>query len=221
MELIKKLHINTLHPLWLRNAPDGIAELLPDTLITTRKPTDIPAKQLMLFVYDSIALVKELPLITTHTNHETLLWICYPKQTGTLQSDLIRMNTWDILIQAGYRCQTSVSVNDDWTAMRFTNAPRKKPSKATVPMEERKTDGIDYAARTVKLPDDAEKALNAHKDLASFFYSMAFSHKREYAEAIAEAKKPETRASRIEKMVTMVLAMKQAKEQKALAAKKR
>jgi len=88
-------------------------------------------------------------------------------------------------------------------------------------MEERTTEGINYHARTVKLPDDAEKALNVHKGLTSFFYSMSFSHKREYAEAIAEAKKPETRARRIEKMVTMVLALKQKKEQKALAAKKR
>ncbi len=50
---------------------------------------------------------------------------------------------------------------------------------------------------------------------------MSFSHKREYIEAIVDAKKPETRTRRIEKMVEALLKMQQEKELKNMAKTKR
>ena len=52
----------------------------------------------------------------------------------------------------------------------------------------------------VILPDDAREALRAAAVLEAFD-KLAFSHQREYTQSIEEAKRPETRASRIEKMV--------------------
>jgi uncharacterized protein YdeI (YjbR/CyaY-like superfamily) len=43
---------------------------------------------------------------------------------------------------------------------------------------------------------------------------MSFTHKKEYVEAIVEAKKPETRQRRIEKMVEAVSQLKARKEAK-------
>ena len=65
------------------------------------------------------------------------------------------------------------------------------------------------------LPPDAVKAMKPYKGLEEFFYSMSFSHTREYIEAIVDAKKPETRKRRIEGMISKVLALKEAKEAKA------
>ena len=79
-------------------------------------------------------------------------------------------------------------------------------------MEERKVKGIDYVNRTVVLPDDALKAAKPNKGLVDFFYTMAFTHQREYVESIEDAKKPETRQKRIDKMIEMVLQLKMAKE---------
>jgi len=56
--------------------------------------------------------------------------------------------------------------------------------------------------------------MKPHKGLEDFFYSMSFTHKREYVEAIVDAKKPETRQRRIEKMIEMVTALKEKKEAK-------
>lgn len=68
-------------------------------------------------------------------------------------------------------------------------------------MHERKAEGVDYVARTVTLPPDAAAALEKYAGLHDHFKALSFSHQRERAEAMAGAKKQETRARRIGKMV--------------------
>lgn len=62
---------------------------------------------------------------------------------------------------------------------------------------------LDEAERTVEAPADLIKALRAAGVLARW-QALSYSHQREHVEAIAEAKKPETRARRIANAVTMV-----------------
>jgi hypothetical protein len=62
---------------------------------------------------------------------------------------------------------------------------------------------LDTAPRTVELPTDAAKALGKAK-LRKKFDALAFSHQKEHVQAITEAKKPETRARRIEAMLEML-----------------
>ncbi|MBX2904794.1 MAG: YdeI/OmpD-associated family protein [Taibaiella sp.] len=220
MELLKKLRIDASKPVWVVNAPANVGDILPDLDLKKRLGKEKLVSQLLLFALDSNDLARYVPLLAAYIGHETLFWICWPKQTGAIQSDLVKMAPWQMVFDAGYRGQTSVSINDDWTGLRLTNAPRKKPSKAELPMEQRSTPGIDYVKRTVSLPADVLKVMKLHNGLVTFFDSMSFSHKREYIEAIEDAKKPETRARRIEKMAEMVLKLKQEKELKAAAKKK-
>ena len=121
------------------------------------------------------------------------------------------MKAWDIVFKSGYRGQTSVSINDTWTGMRFTNAPKKTATICDLPMEERKVEGIDFVNRTVHLPADALSALNKYKGMAAFFSAMSFTHKKEYVQAIVDAKKEETRKRRIEKTIEMLLQKMMAK----------
>lgn len=217
MELLKKLRLDAGTSLWVVNAPPDVAAVLHGIEVHTKAGKTKPVKQLMLFAEQSADLNKYLPQLAEYIGHDTLFWICYPKKTGRIQSDLIKMEPWDVVLQSGYRGQTSVSVNDDWTGMRFTNAPRKKPSQAGLPPEERKAEGIDFVNRTTILPPDAQAVLAQHKGLNEFFDAMAFSHKKEYIIAINEAKRPETRISRINKMAGMVLKLMQEKELKLKA----
>lgn len=220
MELLKKLRIDESKPVWVVNAPGNVGEIFSGLDLKKKLGKEKPVAQLLLFALDSGDLLKYLPVMEEYVGHDTLFWICWPKQTGAIKSDLTKMAPWQVVFDAGYRGQTSVSVDEDWTGLRLTNAPRKKPSKAELPMVQRNTPGVDYVARTVTLPDDAMAVMKQHKGLADFFYAMSFSHKREYIEAIEEAKKPETRLRRIEKMAEMVLKMQQEKQLKAAAKKK-
>ncbi len=62
---------------------------------------------------------------------------------------------------------------------------------------------IDYEKRMVTTPPDLKVAL-MKAGLLDKFEKISFSHKKEYVEAIEEAKKPETRVKRISQTVEMV-----------------
>ncbi len=62
----------------------------------------------------------------------------------------------------------------------------------------------DEAERTVELDDDFASALAAHASAQEFFDGLSYSQKRWFTLGLAEAKKPETRARRIEKYVGML-----------------
>jgi len=64
----------------------------------------------------------------------------------------------------------------------------------------------DTAPRTVSVPRDLAKALKASPRAQAAFEAMSFTHRKEYARWIDEAKRPETRARRIEKAVQMCAA---------------
>ena len=66
---------------------------------------------------------------------------------------------------------------------------------------------LDTEKREVKPPADFVKALKAAPPAWERWQQLSYSHQREYAEAIEEAKKPETRARRIDGAVRMIRLM--------------
>jgi hypothetical protein len=60
------------------------------------------------------------------------------------------------------------------------------------------------ADRTVEAPKDLISALRAAPGALARWEGLSYSHQREHGAAIEEAKKPETRARRIEQAVAMV-----------------
>jgi hypothetical protein len=64
----------------------------------------------------------------------------------------------------------------------------------------------DTAPRTVDVPPDLARALRGKTALRAAWDALSFSHRREHVDAIEGAKKPETRARRIEKTLAMLAA---------------
>jgi hypothetical protein len=64
----------------------------------------------------------------------------------------------------------------------------------------------DTAPRVVEVPADLKKALAANRAAQQAWDRYAYSHRKEFAQWITEAKKPETRARRLEKAVAMLAA---------------
>jgi hypothetical protein len=67
---------------------------------------------------------------------------------------------------------------------------------------------LDTEARRVTPPADLVKALMAAPPAWERWGQLSYSHQREYAEAVVGAKKPETRARRIDIAVKAIRAMK-------------
>jgi uncharacterized protein YdeI (YjbR/CyaY-like superfamily) len=57
----------------------------------------------------------------------------------------------------------------------------------------------DDAPRVVQLPPELDAAFIAEPTLRGRFEALSFTNRREMAEGIAEGKRPETRAARLEK----------------------
>ena len=68
----------------------------------------------------------------------------------------------------------------------------------------------DDAVRTVEPPADLAKAIKKSKPATTAWASFSFTHKKDYVAWIEGAKKPETRARRVEKAVPMIAAKKPA-----------
>jgi bifunctional DNA-binding transcriptional regulator/antitoxin component of YhaV-PrlF toxin-antitoxin module len=62
----------------------------------------------------------------------------------------------------------------------------------------------DDAPREVEVPEALASALAADPEAQSTFDALAFTHRREYATWIAEAKRDETRQRRVEKAIAML-----------------
>jgi hypothetical protein len=64
----------------------------------------------------------------------------------------------------------------------------------------------DVEERTVELPPELKIAFSKNPTAKGRWEKLSFTHKREYAEAILEAKKAETRARRLQKTLEMLAA---------------
>jgi hypothetical protein len=65
---------------------------------------------------------------------------------------------------------------------------------------------LDTAPRDVKVPEALAQALAADSEARTAFDGLAFTHRKEFARWIAEAKREETRARRLEQALEMLRA---------------
>lgn len=90
--------------------------------------------------------------------------------------------------------------------------PLRKSNREAAGLEGNETLDVDLELdtdkREVEPPADLVKALKAAPPAWDRWQELSFSHQREYAEAVEGAKKPETRARRIESAVKAIGARK-------------
>ncbi len=78
----------------------------------------------------------------------------------------------------------------------------------------------DDKPRVVEPPKELAAALKKNAAARAGWEKMSFTHKREWAQAIAEAKQPETREKRIAQAVAALTARAQAKPKRATGKKR-
>ena len=70
---------------------------------------------------------------------------------------------------------------------------------------------LDTEPRVIELPAEFKKALKTEREAKAFFDKLSYTHQREYVMWINEAKREETRQSRIVKAVEMLKQGKKAR----------
>lgn len=103
----------------------------------------------------------------------------------------------------GHTWTSRVAIMRGRYLLGLSNANRKAAGVSTGDEVEVEVE-LDAEPRVVVEPDDFARALDADPAARAAYDRLAYSHKREHVQAIESAKKPETRARRIEKALEML-----------------
>jgi uncharacterized protein YdeI (YjbR/CyaY-like superfamily) len=161
-------------------------------------------------------------------NYETSggIWIKLAKKDSGIES-VSRQEALDIAICYGWIDGQTASVDDNFWMQRFTRRrPKSKWSKincqkateliAQGKMKARGLEEVESAKRdgrwdkaydsqrTMTVPDDLQKKLDENLRASEFFANLDSKNRYAILYRIHDAKKPETRARRIEKFVAML-----------------
>jgi hypothetical protein len=90
------------------------------------------------------------------------------------------------------------------THYMVVNKEMREGAKATVGETVTVVMEVDTAPRVVALAPDVKEALAKNKKAKAAFDKIAYSHQKEYVGYIEEAKRPETRAKRIQQTVEVL-----------------
>lgn len=194
--LAEKLLIKPGHRVLVIDAPRSYATALDPLPAGAKLARDrggaIGARDAVhLFVATQSALAEHAPRAIAAANEGAVLWIAYPKQTGKVASDLTRDRGWGPMHDAGYEGVAIVAVDEDWAAMRFKRRSDGEKGRSHAPAKRAAT------PRALDVPSDLAEVIARDPAAKARWEAWSFTHRREYVEWIASAKKPETRARRL------------------------
>ena len=116
--LAKKLKLKPGQRIVLLNAPAGYAESLaplPEGVIRAPRLQG-QFDWIQLFVKNQAELGRRFPAAAAALKPAGLLWLCFPKGTSAIQTDLTRDHGWEVTAAAGLKWLTLISVDDTWSA---------------------------------------------------------------------------------------------------------
>lgn len=116
--LAKKMKLKEGHIATIINAPQGYLkelEPLPANVKILQK-VETPSDWIQLFVKSKAEIDELFPKAVKLLKPGSILWICFPKGTSKIQTDLTRDKGWDVVAAANLKWVTLVSINDLWSA---------------------------------------------------------------------------------------------------------
>ncbi len=112
----------------------------------------------------------------------------------------------------GFRIRSFLAPMGDGTHGMMVNKQMQVGAKAKPGESVRVILELDDAPRTVEVPPDLERALRRRPAAKVAFEGLSYTHRKDYATWVAEAKRPETRARRVEESVKLLAAGKKLKD---------
>ncbi len=139
-ELLRKLNYKGYNRILMINAGDDFLRKMSDELRDVIIDTEIDQRCPYNFMVIYVKRVREVndisPMAIHNLTADGVLWFCYPKKTSKkLSSDLERDKGWKSLNDMGFYGIRMVSVDDDWSAMRFRNVKYIKSTSGRYPKQ--------------------------------------------------------------------------------------
>lgn len=119
--LIKKLGIKPKQRIIILNAPEGYRELLGSLPADVELATTLNGTfdLVHVFVKDKAEVDQYAPMAIEAVKPGGLLWFSYPKKSSKIPTDISRDVGWDVVLNAGWRPVTLISIDEVWSAFRF------------------------------------------------------------------------------------------------------
>src|SRR5262249_44315199 len=167
----------------------------------------------LLFAKTSKELAPAWKRIVSALKEDAVLWVAYPKQSSGIETDLGRMSDgWAFKAGSPWQPVASVSIDDTWTGTRFKFAPNLEKERQDRASEEiRDADGtmvVDRINRVINPPKDLAALLAKHPAAKALFDQLSFTHRKEFVVWIVEAKKAETRTTRVQSTLEKLVSNK-------------
>jgi hypothetical protein len=205
--IAKKLHLKPGMRVAVANAPAGFS-LGKTAGVTIEKSLTRALDLVLLFATTQKELKVQWPKAVASVKQDGgAVWVAYPKKQSGIETDL-GMGEWEATKGSDWNPVTMIGVDDAWSAVRFKYAPgleEKRHARQTETIND--ADGmvcVDREKRIVTPPKDLQKLLAKNARARAFLDTLSFTNRKEYVVWIVEAKKPETRAARLEQTVAML-----------------
>ena len=208
--LLEKLQLNEEKNLLLQGLPLAIEKQFIKYSFSKNVTPLLKSKKIdfaLIFAFSQKQLKEIIKEVIPALHADAKFWIAYPKASSKIVSDLSRESSWDFILEQGFETVRLVAVDNLWSAARFKK-PDEVSNKSVSFSIANPAPGVNYTARTIEIPKELQQRLDKNKIAASFFDSLAFSHRREYVEWIVSAKKEETKNKRLETTIEKLAAQK-------------
>lgn len=155
--LVKKLRVPVEGKIAIIEPPEGFLSSIGRTTDETKPEEGEQGTYdyVQLFATNVADVERLAPNAIRAVKADGLLWMCYPKGSSKLKTDLNRDRGWTVVSESGWEGIALVSVNDVWSAMRFR--PVEAVGKVRVTPAERKASNAEPKQRLWKCPRTCSK----------------------------------------------------------------
>jgi hypothetical protein len=136
-QLLAKLNFRDQERIAVINAEEEIiSKILDDAKITIDRNIDprYPYGFMIFFVKNSREVEQYAPMALHNLVADGVRWFCYPKKTSRkYRADIDRDHGWNTLNDSGLRIVRQVTIDENWSAIRFRNIKYVKSSSDRQP----------------------------------------------------------------------------------------
>ncbi|MDX1521843.1 MAG: hypothetical protein R3264_09465 [Anaerolineae bacterium] len=115
LDLKKKLQLKDDFKGAVLNKPNDVS--LPG--LPEPSGVDGPADYVIVFVNDRAEVERFVGQVVQDLREDGLLWLCYPKKSSGIKTDITRDAGWEPLTQLNFRPVRQISIDKTWSALRF------------------------------------------------------------------------------------------------------
>jgi len=119
--IFQKMFLKSGMKVFFGNIPADLKDLyteMPEGLIRINQP-EPQLDVINLFVKNQQELEREIRGLRELLKPSGIIWLCYPKLTSKLKSDLNRDTIYPYYLKLGYQTVSMISINETWSAMKM------------------------------------------------------------------------------------------------------